>query len=308
MSKIQGRMWFVALAMLMSVMLFSCSKDDDNDDAGTTSYEEPDLPVMGFDDDGASLALFSVDEEVQVRFSRGNLQYQASSDTWRFAEHQYNCVGEANENISATYGGWIDLFGWGTSGWNSGANAFEPWSVSADNADYYVGGTWQGGLSGEYAEADWAWHNAIQNGGGQAHQWRVLTAEEWHYLLEERTDAASKRGVASVGGKHGLVILPDNWTTPDGLGFSPDFQYWMSNSYTKREWSDMEAAGAVFLPAAGNRYGTLVGDVQFEGIYWTSSADDDSYVCIVQYEGYDIVPTGYDGRQNGHSVRPVKGI
>ena len=75
-----------------------------------------------------------------VLFSKGNLQYQASTKTWRFAENQYDIIGEGNENISYRYSGWIDLFGWGTSGWNSGANAYQPYSTSQNLIDYNVGG------------------------------------------------------------------------------------------------------------------------------------------------------------------------
>lgn len=50
--------------------------------------------------------------------SPGNLQYQASTGIWRFAEHQYDYIGSGNENISTSYSGWIDLFGWGTGRYN----------------------------------------------------------------------------------------------------------------------------------------------------------------------------------------------
>jgi len=55
------------------------------------------------------------------------LQYQASTDTWRFAEHQWDFVGDDTDGnvfendvkcnnalTSDSYDGWIDLFGWGT--------------------------------------------------------------------------------------------------------------------------------------------------------------------------------------------------
>ena len=58
--------------------------------------------------------LFSVSADKQVYFSQGNLQYQASTDTWRFAENQYDMIGNDNANVSSSYSGWIDLFGWGT--------------------------------------------------------------------------------------------------------------------------------------------------------------------------------------------------
>jgi len=52
---------------------------------------------------------------------KGNLQYQATTKTWRFADQQYHVIGMDNEKISETYSGWIDLFGWGTSGYDHGA-------------------------------------------------------------------------------------------------------------------------------------------------------------------------------------------
>ena len=58
---------------------------------------------------------FSVSEGKQVIFSPGNLQYHPKNDQWRFAENQYDRIGEANKNVSVTYDGWIDLFGWSGS-------------------------------------------------------------------------------------------------------------------------------------------------------------------------------------------------
>jgi hypothetical protein len=36
---------------------------------------------------------FSIDPTHQIEFSRGNLQYKASENKWRFAENQYDYVG-----------------------------------------------------------------------------------------------------------------------------------------------------------------------------------------------------------------------
>lgn len=66
---------------------------------------------------GAIDALYTVgpNNSDKVYFSQGNLQYQASTNTWRFANNQYDYVGSANSNISSSNSGWIDLFGWATS-------------------------------------------------------------------------------------------------------------------------------------------------------------------------------------------------
>ena len=65
-----------------------------------------------FDEQGATWAPYSVSDTSKVRFSRGNLQYQASTDTWRFAEEQWMFYGYGNEKISPDAEEWIDLFGY----------------------------------------------------------------------------------------------------------------------------------------------------------------------------------------------------
>lgn len=76
----------------------------------------------------ATKGIFSVGYSQQVSFAKGNLQYQASSGTWRFANNQWETMGQGNVNISANYSGWIDLFGWGTGN--------GPLNHSENNNDY----------------------------------------------------------------------------------------------------------------------------------------------------------------------------
>ncbi|MBR3947124.1 MAG: hypothetical protein IKJ56_08520, partial [Bacteroidales bacterium] len=169
---------------------------------------------------GAIQGEFSVSATKKVYFSQGNLQYQASTSIWRFAENQYDVIGRDNTNISSTYSGWIDLFGWGTSGWNSGANAYQPYSTSESYSDYYPGGDYTNNLTGSYANADWGVYNKISNGGNSAGKWRTLTNSEWNYVISNRTDARYLRGTATVNGVNGLILLPDNWTLPTGVTFT----------------------------------------------------------------------------------------
>lgn len=281
---------------------------------------------------GAIGGLFSVSATQQVHFSQGNLQYQASTNTWRFAEHQWDYVGTQtpddggsyggtvngsdNRDISSTYIGWIDLFGWGTSGWNSGANCYQPWSTSSDHSDYLPGGSYDTDLTGDYAEADWAWHNAISNGGNVAHQWRTLTNDEWWYLLDTRTNASAKRGTGNINGVGGLIILPDNWALPSGCSFTSGFtEYdednypdWTRNSYTLAQWALMEAAGAVFLPAAGWRFGPGYFHVDAVGVYgryWSSTHYEDEYAESWRFHSECLFEEVIH-RPNGFSVRPVR--
>lgn len=96
------------------------------------------------------IGVFTVAEGKTVAFASGNLQYNAAQGshycadgsvqqgTWRFAEHQYDYIGYANSNISQSYDGWIDLFGWGTSGYNNTANdpsalRYQPWDKATSS-------------------------------------------------------------------------------------------------------------------------------------------------------------------------------
>ncbi len=250
----------------------------------TINLDENDLNFVNPLPEGALTGLFTINADGdQVRFSMGNLQYQASTNTWRFAGHQYDYVGEDNENISATYSGWIDLFGWGTGN--------NPTLASTDNAGYST-------------FVDWG-NNTISNGGNQPNLWRTLSSAEWEYLVCIRTNADAKFGIGNVNGMAGVIFLPDSWTLPSGCSFtagvSSDLFDWSLNNYTLAEWAEMESAGAVFLPAAGTREG---GVVQFEGangFYWTSST-----VSMGMFFGNNYLNSWEDDQCNGHSVRLVR--
>ena len=259
---------------------------------------------------------FSVSADKQIYFSQGNLQYQASTGTWRFAEHQYDMIGADNANISEDYEGWIDLFGWGTSGWNSGANAYQPYSTSTSKSDYYPGGDYTNNLTGDYANADWGVNNAISNGGNKAGLWRTLTKDEWSYLTYKRTNASSKRGVATVNNVNGLVLLPDSWTLPDGVTFNSGIAnlngsdyYKTVNDYSAEEWAKMEANGAVFLPAVGYRTGTTMFYFGSNGYYWLSSISDDSKGRAYSggFHSSNVYAAG-GNRCDGMSVRLVQEV
>ena len=264
-------------------------------------------------ENGAIKAGFSISETNKVYFSQGNLQYQASTGTWRFAEQQYDFVGKGNKNISQTYDGWIDLFAWGTSGWSSSYYT-KPYCTSKTNSDYHVGGSAKNNLTEVYAKADWGVYNAISNGGNQAGQWRTLTNKEWQYLIDTRADASSKKGVASVNGINGLILLPDDWIMPDGLVFNSGVadnegsEYFSTiNSYSSAEWSKMETNGAVFLPAAGYRDGTSVTWVGILGRYWSASAYDAFDASGISFMS-NIVRVSRHSRPNGISVRLVQDV
>lgn len=266
--------------------------------------------------DGALPGEFTVNADGRkVNFSQGNLQYQASTNTWRFAEHQYDYVGDAthgnvyenevkcdNANISSTYSGWIDLFGWATSGNGSSGTAYQPWSTSTTNSDYgpaISSGEWTA------ANSDWGVVNAAQLGSG----WRTLTHSEWAFLINSRTNASNLRTFATVNGVVGLILMPDGWTA-NGVSLTITTNNYTSNNLSLAQWSTLESQGCVFLPSDGYRggnNGTTLDLVQDHGSYWSSTAASGNtphaYYLDVKTSGLD--PNYQNNRHIGLSVRLV---
>ena len=254
----------------------------------------------GFDNNGASIKTFSVSDNDAVQFSRGNLQYNPALDKWRFALRQYDYACGDNANIAQDYDGWIDLFGWGTSGWNSGANAYQPWATSTTGGDYYPGGSENHNLTGEYANADWGIYNKIENGGKSKGMWRTLTNGEWIYLKGDNAKRSGKWALATIAGIHkGLLLLPDEWTLPSGCSYTAGAaNRWETNRYSYAEWEKMQAAGAVFMPAAGQRYEQSITGTNEWGAYWintTNASTPTAYVLNIEETGV------------GNTTRPVGG-
>ena len=217
---------------------------------------------------------FSVGDGKYVKFSQGNLQYQPSTDTWRFAEHQYDVYGRsAEDNIGSS--GWIDLFAWGTGD--------DPMFVG----DYYNYKTYF---------TDWG-NNQI--GNDSPYTWRTLTGDEWNYLLSGRLNSQAFWGLAKVNNIQGLIILPDNFESPKGIAFNSGYKDgYQTNVYTASEWEKMVKAGAIFLPANDG-----------EGSYWSSTVDTYDYAYHLFFNEYRHLDTRSSSpRKYGYSVRLVQDL
>ena len=244
----------------------------------------------------------------QVYFSQGNLQYIGSAATpyWKFAEHQWDYLGTTTSQNSSNQNVDRDLFGWGTSGYNHGANCYQPWSTSTSYSDYYVYGNWHYNLYDQTGMADWG-YNAIANGGNTENSgWRTLTVDEWDYVINQR-GISIRWAKATVNGVNGVVLLPDNWTASIYALNNPNGGNYTSNTITATDWANvLEANGAVFLPAAGYRDGTSVGSAGSYGYYWSSSYyGSDGARGVYFYSGYlGTLSSSY--RYDGQSVRLVR--
>lgn len=221
--------------------------------------------------------VFSVSSTKKVHFSAGNLQYNVRTSEWRFAPNQYDKCYVSNADLGLDFNnlinnfamfigngglceeGWNDLFGWGR--WIVGEEVDK---TPADDDNYFPSLNQEGDiLVGE---------SAIGSG------WDILSISEWNYLFNERDNADQKYGVATVNDVNGVVLLPDTWTAPEGIIFTPGMasEYGKNhyvdkgNVYTVEQWATLESAGAVFLPTTGCR--TQQGDITNYVMYQKSTA------------------------------------
>ena len=280
-------------------------------------------------------------DDVKVYFSKGNLQYNpigatatvASGGnvggTWRFAEHQFDMAhtsddSDVSDEYKSTYNGWIDLFGWGTSGVNHNNACYQPWSTGGTDFDYcaYSNSNYLYHLYDQTGEADWGIANTISNGG--TYEWRTPKGRtldnapwEWKYLISERPNASILHGEGKINCVEGLIILPDNWTWTGNVAefasrWVPGESAWV-NTYTFSEWAKMEAEGAVFLPAAGARNNVLYGQESIIGVgvgggYQSSSSANANEEDYFNFQSSFIRPEAGFNKRFGYSVRLVSDV
>ena len=153
-----------------------------------TNYALGKISITNTYSDPATLSgKFSTGKYEYAEFATGNLQYHTGNDTWRFAKQQYQVVGEDNINVGdPNYKGWIDMLGWSTN------DADNNYGVNPNNVNDLYDGTFQ----------DWGdLFSADEN-------WSTLSADQWKYLLNERTNASSLKQIARVGSVVGIMLFP----------------------------------------------------------------------------------------------------
>ena len=281
--------------------------------------------------EGTIDGLFTVAEGRVVYFSNGNLMYNKTTGEWSFMENQYDIVENNGQDVGFEYANHetIGLFGWATSGWDNGNDFYQPYStryschiVSFSCCDRGYG---YGPLEGQYtswtsllppyADADWGVHNAISNGGNTPGLWRTLTGPEWYYLFNTRITLSGIRyAKAMVNEVNGVIVLPDDWDpaifTLNDVN-STDAEY-VSNDLTVEDWATMEDNGAVFLPAAGMRWGgdgigspTIAG-VGASGYYWSTSPYQGCYAKGLRFSEFLVELSEELNRYYGCAVRLVR--
>lgn len=278
---------------------------------------------------------FYIGHSKNVVFSPGNLQatYDGSSWTWKFAEHQWDYIGNASGNISVTDSSpfvsksnvTVDLFGWvgATSTWDD-VNQF---GITSSGAY-----TLYGDSNNEAMKKEWNSTNlTIQNGG--SYNWRTLSTggneneggREWEFILSNRPSNATVNGTYNArytfatintddgtGGVNGVILFPDECKI---ISTSATAWSWInSNSNwgtkcTKAQWQHLEDLGCVFLPAAGYRNGNTVDNVGSWGYYWSNVSSTKTYARNMQFFYGGLSSNAEQFRRHlGFSVRLVREV
>ena len=187
----------------------------------------------------------------------------------------------------------------------------------------------------------------INNGG--EYSWRLLTVSEQSFILGPNSNpkpgsncrrSSTVNGVpnarfikscltdASNGtglGLYGLILFPDTYIHPSSdlaplpQKINDPNSKFTDNNYTIAQWTEMEKAKAVFLPAAGCRWGSdgstpgvkyyKIQDINKHCYYWTSSDDlsnPSTHAKNSRIGENDFVSNSYTHRTRGNSVRLVR--
>ena len=158
-----------------------------------------------------------------------------------------------------------------------------------------------------------------------------MSKDEWEWLLgptSSPTPRTNCRVSSTIGGTEnarwlkakinsdktpvkGLIIFPDvfSWNTTS-MGDAPktcnkkDDDY--THTLTAAQWTAVESAGAVFLPAGGRRQGKDVLSSGSAGYYWSSTSLDISGAYCIEFTTDNMISTQTRSRFEGLSVRLVR--
>lgn len=289
---------------------------------------------------------------LKVISAPGNLQFKTGSNNnyndrgeFRFADNQYDYIGNGNGTVSgsnnqiympsgntnhiyvhsySTNNNWIDLFGWATSGSrqsstnpdiaNSGHNVRTGCYANPNTGNYGPEGS--GVANTAY---DWGANNSFFLGSG----WRTLTGAEWYYLMKTRS-ASSLNGTDDARFAcvtlhidnmdiKGTFIFPDHLHWPIGVPYPTTINAAntaFSPTYTSSQWDLLEAEGVWFLPAAGYRNTATnsinsFNNIQTAGYYWSTLGGGSGNA---QYMNVCTGERAFLDRHKGCSVRLVKNV
>ena len=261
-----------------------------------------------------------------------------AGDNWRFAEHQYDALGDCSGNKFGNVGETIDLFAWiGTSATYS----------FADNEKYGLlwpgaAATYRGDQKSEAIKFSWA--DLFNGVSYPVNTWRLPKYDggEWARIANTRISgdnyvsakATIKDGEDIIA--RGLIIFPDEYTHPYGVkdivshtrDAAPASKY-SDNIISLVEWDILEkVGGCAFLPVTSTRERVSEGgkyiiytNIKYgDGVYWTDTGSSsaggsanaliisDYDYCTASYSSASRIENKSVNRYNGCAVRLIRDV
>ena len=231
--------------------------------------------------------LFTVNSSgKQVFFSKGNLWYGKfngeDAATFHLESNQYESTPSTEKDRDETH---ISHFMWCKS--------------ASESVKLYYEEQGATGSDNLFTNASPTEPNENFAVNGHKGFWRALSGGvngEWKYLINNDNECGQTIrsgkymcGVKVCGRTNCLILLPDDWKWGENGVGSGWFSEYSESTYV--QWSTMENAGAVCLPAAGYRkrddaFVLFVGNY---GYYWSASAspdNDNDASCLNFYDDF----------------------
>lgn len=286
----------------------------------------------------ASLPYFTSNRKThkKIVFAPGNLQGTitvaanatdkvGSADSWRFAEHQYDALGDCSGNRLENVGDPIDLFAWvgesATKAYTTNQRYGVLWPVrsSGQNGGSHpekIKYSWAELFNGvTYPANTWRLFNGDMEGGETKRETEVLTTGRGVPYMS--TKATLKNGSTIVA--RGLIFFPDNYVHPYGVknlvnyGVEADIKggHYADNEISLAEWDLLEnVGGCAFLPVTCVR--SIVSDdvntskYYGEAAYWNDFSNSTSQAAGLMVSDLDVcTDTFADSKTN---IAPRKSI
>ena len=251
---------------------------------------------------GALTGKFTINAEgKQVYFSKGNLWYGKAegveAETFNFEEKQWEFQPASNGARDENH---VSHFYWSKDASLTYAQVFED-STARGNDTFFTN-----------AAGFWVRK-------APAVKYFSLSKDEWEYLINGRISAEEGEEKASYAkatinvdentSVTGLVLFPDEFSVPDGIIEinNKTVRFDAANQFDLNKWKELEGAGCVFLPAAGNRSDTGIKNIGDFGCYWSSSpyGPDADRAYRMLFSNADVSPSYNTERSRCYSVRLV---
>ena len=218
----------------------------------------------------------------KVCFAQGNLTYSTSSPNWSFLSNswEYNTNAWADDKYGKVDGSQHFY-------WSGDKGVFQTVDGECESAGLIsditsaLGSTSWRGLS----LAEWRYLLGYdKNNGGTQSSKRTV---QWHYYAMITSTAS-----IGTGNKRYLLIFPDDFQESDwntsSMGAEPtefDGSSESSAEYTADNFTAMQTAGIVILPAAGFRMSTTFTSIGENGNYWSSTSGNSQAYTLGFYNG-----------------------